>query len=402
MKIIKKFLNIFLVFTLFAISVFVPNIKVEAKTLGDLKKELAEMEKNYKNNQQSKNLTEQQINSAQAEINSASTEIENSQTEIKNLNDEIENLTEEIKNKENEIREFIHYYQLSNGESAYLEYVFGAANYTDFIYRLAIAEQLTKYNDELVKQYNNTIEQNKVNAQKLADKQVELVKKQETLAQKIDALGVELSAISDEKVTIEEEIKMQKEAIDYYQNQLKCKDTESLSTCGRDQLPANTAFFRPITSGYVTSEFGQRTFDFHYGVDLSTTASNVPVYAAASGVVITVMYKTSCGGTRVYIHHNVNGQMYTTSYAHLREALVSKGDRVTTNTQIGIMGGNPYTETWDKCSTGQHLHFAVANGLYLKDYMYWSSFISKSFNPRNIINLPSGKYNWFHNRTTKY
>lgn len=402
MKIIKKFLNIFLVFTLFAISVFVPNIKVEAKTLGDLKKELAEMEKNYKNNQQSKNLTEQQINSAQAEINSASAEIENSQTEIKNLNDEIENLTEEIKNKENEIREFIHYYQLSNGESAYLEYVFGAANYTDFIYRLAIAEQLTKYNDELVKQYNNTIEQNKVNAQKLADKQVELVKKQETLAQKIDALGVELSAISDEKVTIEEEIKMQKEAIDYYQNQLKCKDTESLSTCGRDQLPANTAFFRPITSGYVTSEFGQRTFDFHYGVDLSTTASNVPVYAAASGVVITVMYKTSCGGTRVYIHHNVNGRMYTTSYAHLREALVSKGDRVTTNTQIGIMGGNPYTETWDKCSTGQHLHFAVANGLYLKDYMYWSSFISKSFNPRNIINLPSGKYNWFHNRTTKY
>lgn len=402
MKIVKKFLNIFLVFTLFAISVFVPNIKVEAKTLGDLKKELAEMEKNYKNNQQSKNLTEQQINSAQAEINSASAEIENSQTEIKNLNDEIENLTEEIKNKENEIREFIHYYQLSNGESAYLEYVFGAANYTDFIYRLAIAEQLTKYNDELVKQYNNTIEQNKVNAQKLADKQVELVKKQETLAQKIDALGVELSAISDEKVTIEEEIKMQKEAIDYYQNQLKCKDTESLSTCGRDQLPANTAFFRPITSGYVTSEFGQRTFDFHYGVDLSTTASNVPVYAAASGVVITVMYKTSCGGTRVYIHHNVNGQMYTTSYAHLREALVSKGDRVTTNTQIGIMGGNPYTETWDKCSTGQHLHFAVANGLYLKDYMYWSSFISKSFNPRNIINLPSGKYNWFHNRTTKY
>ena len=31
---------------------------------------------------------------------------------------------------------------------------------------------------------------------------------------------------------------MLKEAIDYYQNQLKCKDTESLSTCGRDQLPA--------------------------------------------------------------------------------------------------------------------------------------------------------------------
>ena len=402
MKIIKKFLNIFLVLMLFSASIFVPEVKVDAKTLGDLKKELAEMEANYKSNQQSKNLTEQQINTARSEINAASAEIENSQTEIKNLNDEIEKLTEEIKNKEEEIREFIRYYQLSNGESAYLEYVFGAVDYTDFIYRLAITEQLTKYNDNLVKKYNETIEQNKKNAQTLADKQVELSKKQDTLAQKIENLGSELAAISDESISIEEEIKMQKEAIDYYQNQLKCKDTESLSTCGRDQLPANTAFFRPITSGYVTSEFGQRTFDFHYGVDLSTTADKAPVYAAASGVVITVMYKTSCGGTRVYIHHNVNGQMYTTSYGHLREALVSKGDRVTTNTQIGIMGGNPNRETWDKCSTGQHVHFVIANGLYLKDYMYWSTFLSKSFNPRNLVNLPSGKYNWFYNRTTKY
>lgn len=402
MKIVKKFLNIFLIVTIISASIFIYTPVVDAKTLGDLKKELEEMESNYQKNQYNKNLTEQQINNVKSEINSASVEIENAQTEIKNLNEEIERLKTEIVNKEEEIREFIRYYQLSNGESAYLEYVFGAADYTDFIYRLAITEQLTKYNDELVKKYNETIEQNKKNVQDLADKQVELSKKQDSLAIKMEELGDQLSVITDERVDIEEEIKMQKEAIDYYQNQLKCKDNESLSTCGRDKLPANTAFFRPIVSGYVTSEFGQRTFDYHYGIDLSTTASDVPVYAAASGVVISVVYKSSCGGTKIYIHHNVNGQLYTTSYAHLREALVSKGDSVTVNTQIGVMGGNPYRETWDKCSTGQHLHFQVANGLYLKDYMYWSSYTAKSFNPRNIINLPSGRYNWFYNRTTKY
>ena len=402
MKFIKKINNVMLIFMLIAVSIVVPTERVEGKTLRDLKEELAELEANYSSNQQDKQLTEQEMTNVKNNIYAVSKEIENAQTEVKNLNEEIIALEEDIKNREEEIKEYLRYYQLSNGESAYLEYVFGAADYTDFIYRLAITEQLTKYNDELVKKHNQTIEENKQKTKELADKQVELAAKQEELSKSMEQLGSQLATITDESVSIEEEIKMQKEAIDYYQNQLKCNLDEDLNTCGRDKLPANTAFYRPIISGYVTSEFGQRTFDYHYGIDLSTTEDNAPVYAAANGVVISVVYKSSCGGTKVYVHHNVRGQTYTTSYVHLREAHVSKGDVVTTNTQIGIMGGNPYRETWDKCSTGTHLHFQIANGLYLKDYMYWSTYQSKSFNPRNAINLPAGKYNWFTNRTTKY
>lgn len=402
MKFIKKINNIMLIVMLIAVSIIVPTEKVEGKTLRDLKEELAELEANYKTNQQDKQLTEQELATVKNNIYAISTEIESAQTEVKNLNDEIIALEEEIKNREEEIKEYLRYYQLSNGESAYLEYVFGAADYTDFIYRLAVTEQLTKYNDELVKKHNETIEENKQKTQELADKQVELSNKQAELSKSMEELGSQLSTITDESVSIEEEIKMQKEAIDYYQNQLKCGLDEDLNTCGRDKLPANTKFYRPIVSGYVTSEFGQRTFDYHYGIDLSTTENDAPVYAAANGVVISVVYKSSCGGTKVYVHHNVNGQTYTTSYVHLRQALVSKGDVVTTNTQVGVMGGNPYRETWDKCSTGTHLHFQIANGLYLKDYMYWSTYQAKSFNPRNAINLPAGKYNWFTNRTTKY
>lgn len=402
MKFIKKINNIMLIAMLIAVSIVVPTEKVEGKTLRDLKEELEELEANYSSNQHDKQLTEQEMTNVKNNIYTVSTEIESAQTEVKNLNEEIIALEEDIKTREEEIKEYLRYYQLSNGESAYLEYVFGAADYTDFIYRLAITEQLTKYNDELVKKHNQTIEENKQKTKELADKQVQLAAKQEELSKSMEKLGSQLATITDESVSIEEEIKMQKEAIDYYQNQLKCNLDEDLSSCGRDKLPANTAFYRPIISGYVTSEFGQRTFDYHYGIDLSTTQDNTPIYAAANGVVISVVYKSSCGGTKIYIHHNVRGQTYTTSYAHLREAHVSKGDVVTTNTQIGIMGGNPYRETWDACSTGTHLHFQIANGLYLKDYMNWSTYQSKSFNPRNAINLPAGKYNWFTNRTTKY
>lgn len=402
MKYIKKINNIILVLTLVLVSIIVPSSSVQAKTLGDLKKELQELETNYYANQQSKQLTEKELASVKNNISSISSEIEGAQTEVKNLNEQISQLEVEIETKKEEIKEYIQYYQLSNGESAYLEYVFGASDYTDFIYRLAITEQLTKYNNELVDKYNATIEDNKQKTKELADKQVQLANKQDELSKSMEKLGNQLSTITDESVSIEEEIKMQKEAIDYYQNQLKCNDNEDISVCGRNKLPANTAFYRPIISGYVTSEYGQRSFDYHYGIDLSTTQDGAPVYAAAGGVVISVVYRSSCGGTKVYIHHNVNGKTYTTSYVHLRAALVSKGEVVTTNTQVGIMGGDPSRETWDGCSTGRHLHFSISNGLYLKDYMYWSSFLAKSINPRNMVNLPSGRYNWFNNRTTKY
>ena len=49
----------------------------------------------------------------------------------------------------------------SKGENVYLEYVFQAKNFTDFIYRGAVVEQLTKYNDELIDDMYKKIEENK-------------------------------------------------------------------------------------------------------------------------------------------------------------------------------------------------------------------------------------------------
>ena len=48
--------------------------------------------------------------------------------------------------------------QISNGETNYLEYIFGATDFTDFIYRVSVAEQLGEYNDRLIKEYNADIE----------------------------------------------------------------------------------------------------------------------------------------------------------------------------------------------------------------------------------------------------
>ena len=52
----------------------------------------------------------------------------------------------------------------------YLDYAMGAKTFTDFIYRVAISEQLIEYNDSLVDEYNDLIVKNKEKQQSLKKK----------------------------------------------------------------------------------------------------------------------------------------------------------------------------------------------------------------------------------------
>lgn len=414
MKIIKMICNLFLSIVLIVCCLVVPTRTVEAKTLGDLKKELDARLAEYQKTQNDKKLTEQQIKDTKNNITSITNEIAANQQTIVELNEEIEALNISIEQHEQEIREVIKFYQLSEGESSYLEYAFGAADFTDFIYRLAISEQLANYNQELVAKQNKMIEDNKQAQKDLANKEKELMARQEKLNSQLDSLGNKLSEVIDITMDIEEEIKLQREAIEMYEKQYNCKDSDEISKCTANKLPADTAFWRPLVTGHRSSEYGYRTYtlngktvtDFHSGIDITTSPNdNVPVYAAAAGRVVGIVSKSSCGGNKIFINHYINGKKYTTGYNHLRKILVSVGDVVTKDTQIAVMGGNPRIETWDSCSTGAHLHLSIATGWYLDPssdgYMSYNTFIAKTVNPRTLVNFPSGG-GTFYNRTTKY
>ena len=127
MKIYKKIgLIILLLFIL------TPN--VNAKTLRDLKNELASIKEKKSQNDSKKNLTKNEINSVNTNIENIRKKITDSENTIKKLTDEINELNENISKKELEIKEIIHFLQVSNGENAYLEYIFGSKDITDFIY----------------------------------------------------------------------------------------------------------------------------------------------------------------------------------------------------------------------------------------------------------------------------
>ena len=163
LKFFKKISYIFLIIIMLTMNFLIPkNIEVvKAKTLADLKAELQKAEDNYSSNQSQKAKTEEEIKSAKNRIVALNKEKEKIQEEVVNLEEELKQLSEEIDKMQGEIKSIMNYYQLSSGESAYLEYVFNAADYTDFIYRLAITEQLSDYNDKLIDEYNTKIEENK-------------------------------------------------------------------------------------------------------------------------------------------------------------------------------------------------------------------------------------------------
>ena len=109
----------------------------------------------------------------------------------------------------------------------------------------------------------------------------------------------------------------------------------------------------PITSGYYSSNFGQRIdpitgrSTFHTGVDIIAPAGTV-VLTAAGGVVAAVEFQAEYGNI-VDVDHD-NG--LTSRYAHLSRSLVKVGDVVMKGQQIAFVGSTGRT-------TGPHLHFEV-------------------------------------------
>lgn len=405
MKKIFKYLFTFILIIVTLVCNLIPVGETNAKTLRDLRQELAKMEQEVKDNENNKALTQSQIEQAYQRIGIINENIETMHGEINDLNLEIENLNKDIEKMDKEIKDIIVLFEVSNGESAYLEYIFGAKTFTDFIYRSAVVEQLTEYNQTLIDSYNAKIEENNKKKAELDAKIMSLNNEQESLQAELKKLGNKLQEFTDLSLSLEDDLKAQQEYVARYEELCDSED-EDITRCG-NVLPPDTAFYRPIEAGMVTSEYGKRCFnlngwycDFHEGMDMSNSGT-VNIYPAAKGVVAFIVYRGSCGGNQIYIHHEVNGNYYTTQYAHLRNIYVSEGDTVDKNTVIGTMGGNPSTEYWDSCTTGQHLHFGIAYGLYRKDYFYWSDFVARLVNPRLLMNFPN-QYVYFSSRLTRY
>ena len=410
MKILKRISYVIVILITLLVQVSAPNQNVDAaaKTLRSMKNELAEKEAAYKKNKEEQAATKNEINNTTKKMNSIAQEKIDIEEEIDRLNEDIKNLNKEIIDMNKEIKDIINFYQLSTtGDSAEIEYFFEAKDFTDFIYRVAVAEQLSKYNKNKIIEYNKKITENEKKKKDLAQKKKDLSAKETELESYVSKQRSLLSKSQDGALSIEQEIAALKKTIDLYQNVYKCKLDETLEQCTAGKIPAGSVLYRPEVSGRVTSNYGKRSYklngrwvsDFHYGTDVAGPYK-AKVYSSGNGVVAAVFKRSSCGGNMVYINHIIAGVKYCTAYYHLASYTVKVGQVVTPETVIGYQGGSR-NEYWDGCSTGSHLHFSVSKGNWGTTYRSYSGFIAKQINPRKVVNFPA-LGGTFKNKYTKY
>ncbi|EGS8256125.1 peptidoglycan DD-metalloendopeptidase family protein [Enterococcus faecalis] len=135
--------------------------------------------------------------------------------------------------------------------------------------------------------------------------------------------------------------------------------------------PGTNKWVNPVRSSYtITQEWDQigwGTNVIHGGIDIASVPAGTspPVYVARSGTVETVTYDGT-GGNYVVVKHDDG---YWTYYGHLDSVDLVVGEKVTTNSRVGIMGSTGLAK-------GIHLHFEV-----------WKGGQWKRINPRDVINF---------------
>ena len=272
-----------------------------------------------------------------------------------------------------------------NGQISYLDVLFGAQDFGDFLTRMDLLKRVMIRDSELVAnvlQYRNEIKE--VGKQLEADKriQTELATKAET------AMEVKLEKVAKQQALIEL-MQSDKEIYDRQYDEMMASSEEVTRLINEKQAERRRAELEaqreaaragnvsvvdfgdesggyvmqsygggmiwPI-SGPITSEFGWRTHPifgsarFHSGLDIGGDYG-LPIHAAASGVVIESGWIGGYGNT-IMIEH---GGGIVTLYGHNESLAVGVGQQVNQGDVIAYCGstGN---------STGPHCHFEVRLG----------------------------------------
>ena len=390
----KKKIGICIIILSIIFSSFIRPTTVEAKTIKEFEAEVEKFTKELEIKKANLAKNDTEVKEIKNKIASIEKEIKAAKEEVIVLGKEIEESEEEIKRKIQESKDIIAYYQMSSSNNYYLEYVLGAENITDMIYRLSIVEQLTEYNEKIMKELEDLIERKHQRQEELKAKQETLKNLEVDLNFQKARIEQDSELIRESMPSIETQIKAAKESVEYYKK-LGCGKTEDIQACeyrisqaSSSSLPSVGFFSRPIENGYLVRGMSST----HKGYDFSSNNKSIGVYPIAAGVVHKI-YRDSCSSSWcnygcngnaiiVVVKHNYNGRYIYSSYVHLRSYSVREGQFVSSSTLLGYMGSTG-------CSTGPHLHLEVADCFWQNGGCNYSNYVKRLINPSTLFTIPS-------------
>ena len=147
------------------------------------------------------------------------------------------------------------------------------------------------------------------------------------------------------------------ETITAAQNKIVIKGTKVLTGIG---VNVGGIWHWPTEKPYtITSRFGYRWGKLHNAIDIAGKYKS-KIFASNEGTIVEAGYN-STNGNYVIIDH---GNGYYTSYCHMTNYIVKKGDIVEMGQVIGYMGETGF-------ATGVHLHFSLSRGYPFRGSYTW-------------------------------
>ncbi|MBV7505752.1 peptidoglycan DD-metalloendopeptidase family protein [Bacillus sp. sid0103] len=337
-------------------------------------------------------------------IDDKSEKIKNTKVEITKLQAETKVIQERIKKRNVLLKDRARSYQENGGMVNYLDVLMGSTSFSDFIDRANAVATIMQADQDIIKQHEADKEEL---AQKQAKVEKDLSSLEEMLAD-LKNMNQQLTEQKKEKDTLLASLKDQEEEV--HEGMMELQEEEQILAAqeaaikqaiqnekeaqrrAAEEAKRNTnsnagnnsgsqSIAAPNVSGgswtqpaagYRSSGFGGRGDGNHYGVDIAN-GTKVPIVAAANGVVIRSYYSSTYGNC-IFVSHSINGQVYTTVYAHMTQRYVGSGASVKKGQKIGLMGNTG-------ASRGQHLHFELHKGPWTQDKRY-------AINPVGIVPLP--------------
>lgn len=348
------------------------------------------------------------IEAKNAEIKATEQEVETLKAEIVVLEDRIAKRNELLKDRARSL-------QLSGGTVSYMDVLLGAQSFGDFIDRVSAVTTIVQADKDIIMQHQLDKEELETKQQQVESKlallkrmKQDLVGLKERLNAKIREKNKLMSQLQHEEEELHKEnLKLEEQnailagqaaaiqkAIKLAQEReaalaaerarqaelarQRAAQSKKKSSGGSTQAvaeqsapPVSNGMFMWPANGRLTSGIGARWGSYHAGIDIANKASGVPIVAAADGVVIRSYYSASYGNA-IFVAHSINGQVYTTVYAHMSSRHVGNGEVVSKGQQIGVMGNTGQ-------SFGQHLHFELHKG-------QWNASKSNAVDPVPFLN----------------
>ncbi|ALC86313.1 peptidase M23 [Bacillus sp. FJAT-22090] len=407
-----------------------------ANSLNDLKSQQKEIEQkkesinsNIKETEGKIDQNESKIDQIMAQIQALDTEILDTEKNISNVLNEIKLTTDEIEKlkasivelerkieeRDKLLKERIRAVQVSGGSVSYLDVLLGANSFVDFIDRFSAVNTLMEADRTILKEQaddkkqleeeraslEKKLEEQEESKNKLVNLKASLDKQKASKGTLVDQLEAEQSKLLEQKQVMETEyeevlnisadlqnkiVAEQKRQAERARKIAEEKKRKAAEERKRQQSSSGSSVAIPEVSsgawtkpanGTFTSGYGYRIHPIygkgkmHYGVDFANSVGT-PVVSAADGVV-SYASPLSTYGNVIMVTHSIDGQTFTSLYAHLSKINVSVGQVVSKGEHIGGMGntGN---------STGSHLHFEIHIG-------NWEGMTANSVNPLRYISL---------------